>query len=101
MTITVNAVPIGDAEIAAEMQYHLAPTAAAAHTAAAQALVVRELLVQEARRRGLDTVADNALDALLAGQVAVPEAGEDACRRYFAAHRAHFRTPELYEAHHI
>lgn len=101
MTIEVNGTVIGEREIAAEMQYHPAPGAAEARDAAARALVVRELLVQEARRFGLEADEETALDQLLETQVNVPDADDAACRRYYAGHRRQFRTPELYEAHHI
>ena len=101
MTITVNGAAVGEHDIAAETQNHPAPSAVAAREAAAQALVIRELLVQEARRLGLDPDEEGAFDELLAGQISVPEADEATCRRYYERHRASFRTPELYEAHHI
>ena len=104
MTITVNGVAIGDAEIAAEMQYHPASSATKARAAAAQALVVRELLAQEAARLGFTAAeADgaSAFDRLLAAQIDIPDADEAACRRYYDANRARFRSPELYEAAHI
>ena len=77
MTITVNGVAIGDAEIAAEMQYHPASSATKARAAAAQALVVRELLAQEAARLGFTAAeADgaSAFDRLLAAQIDIPDA---------------------------
>ena len=101
MTITVNGVAIGDAEIAAEMQYHPASDVAAARSAATEALVVRELLMQEARRLGSDTQDSGVLDRLLAEHVPAPAADEATCRRYYDTHRRRFRTPELYEARHI
>lgn len=104
MAIAVNGVTIGDADIAAEMQYHPASSAAQARAAAAQALVVRELLAQEAARLSIaDDGADgeSPFDRLLAAEVAVPEPDEAACRRYYQANRPRFRSPELYEAAHI
>lgn len=105
MQITVNGVAIGDPEIAAEMQYHPAPSVARARKAAAQALVVRELLSQEVVRLGLesDEEADglSAFDRLLSAEISVPEPDDAACLRYYRANRARFRSPELYEAAHI
>ncbi len=102
MAITVNGVAIGDEAIAAEMQYHPASSLAAAHAAAAQALVVRELLAQEARRLGFaDGEDDTALDRLLAEQIPLADPDEEECRAYYRAHPERFRTQELYEAHHI
>ena len=51
-TIRVNDIEIGAAWIAEEMQYHPAASAEEAQRAAAEALVVRELLRQEARAQG-------------------------------------------------
>jgi peptidyl-prolyl cis-trans isomerase C len=101
MTITVNGTVISDREIAAEMQYHPAPSVAQARDAAARALVVRQLLLQEARRLGFDGEDEGALDRLLASEVSVPEADDAACQRYYKRHRHRLRTLELYEAHHI
>jgi peptidyl-prolyl cis-trans isomerase C len=101
MTIAVNGKLIRDEEIAAEMQYHPAPTLRGAVDAAARALVVRELLAQEAARLGLDSNDEAAFDRLLAAQVSVPDADDDTRRRYYRANQRRFRSPELYEASHI
>ena len=52
--VSVNGVTIRHDEISREAQNHPAPTPIAAWTAAARALAVRELLLQEARRSGLE-----------------------------------------------
>lgn len=110
---SVNGVAIAEAAIAAEMQNHPAASAAAARAEAERALAVRELLLQEARRLGLEagpqrpgdgprrTAEDALIDRLLEQQVAVPEADEAACRRYYENNPKRFRTPDLYEAAHI
>ena len=54
MRVAVNGVEIPEPAILAEMQNHPAGNAEAAMTAAARALVVRELLLQEAQSRGLE-----------------------------------------------
>jgi peptidyl-prolyl cis-trans isomerase C len=98
--IRVNDVEIGAAAVAAEMQYHPAASAEEAQRAAAEALVVRELLRQEAAARGLG--ADDAgVEALLAEAVTVPQPDEESCRRYYANNRKRFRSPDLVEAQHI
>jgi peptidyl-prolyl cis-trans isomerase C len=114
MTIRVNGVEIGGTAIHAEMQNHPAKTASAAMREAAQALVVRELLLQEAARLGL--AADDADDVddeegvlpeealigrLIEREVKMPDAGEEECRRYYEANRARFRSPDLFDAQHI
>jgi peptidyl-prolyl cis-trans isomerase C len=120
MTIRVNGVEISGAAIHAEMQHHPAATASAAMREAAQALVVRELLLQEAARLGLapapattpapaaageerdGELPEEALIArLIEREVRTPEAGEDECRRYYDANRRRFRSPELFDAQHI
>ena len=52
-TILVNGAEIPPAAVAAEMQYHPAPSRQQAWTAAATALVIRQLLLQEAARLGI------------------------------------------------
>ncbi len=111
--ISVNGTGIGDAEIDAEMQYHPAPTRAAARKNAAEALVVRRLLLDEVARLGvsvdeparengaLETEEEAVIRALLAREIATPEPDEAACRRYYEGHRRRFHSPELFEAAHI
>lgn len=99
-TIRVNDVEIGAARIAEEMQYHPAASAEAARRAAAEALVVRELLRQEARTRGFGD-GDEAVEELLEAAVATPEPDEASCRRYYESNRKRFRSPDLVEAQHI
>lgn len=101
MPITVNGKLIRDEEIAVEMQYHPASTMRKAVDAAARALVVRELLMQEAARLGLAASDESKLDRLLDGQIAVPDADQATCRRYYETNRKRFRNDELYEACHI
>ena len=60
--VRVNGVEITPEAIAAEIQHHPAPDAETAWVEAARALVVRELLLQEASRIGLE--AEPALKAI-------------------------------------
>lgn len=108
MTVRVNDVEIGEPAIAAELQYHPAGSAEAAWEQAALALVVREVLRQEARRSEIavadagETPADDAaIEALLAREIAVPTADEETCRRYYEANRRRFRMQDRYLADHI
>lgn len=111
---SVNGVAIPQAAIAAEMQNHPAASPDAAWSEAARALAVREMLLQEARRRGLEPAAtaddddgralteeDALIDRLLDAEITVPDADEETCRRYYANNLQRFRTPELFEAAHI
>lgn len=106
--VRVNGREIAPAAIAQEMQHHPAPEAEAAWRAAAQALVVRELLLAEAARRGLSPETaggetdDEALIGALLDQAVEPEAPSDSeCRRWYDANRDRLRTASLYEASHV
>lgn len=110
MEIRVNGVAIAEQAIHAEMQNHPADNAGAAMEEAARALVVRALLLQEADRLGIEAPADDPDGALpeelriarlIEREVAMPEADEATCRRYFEANRARFRSPDLFAAQHI
>ncbi len=111
--VIVNGVEIAPEAIAEEIQHHPAPDAETAWVEAARALAVRELLLQEARRLGLeaDPEADEAgrteaeddalIRELLEQEVQPACAGEGECRRYHEANVDRFRTPDLFEAAHI
>lgn len=73
-----------------------------------------ELLRQAAQRQGLLAVGDlpsldgvlsetasAAIEALLEGEIRIPEPDEAACRRYFDAHAARFAEGERVQASHI
>ena len=111
--IRINEVTIPPAAILAEAQNHPAETPEAALGAAAEALVVRELLLQEARRQDVgattqvddkgrsETEEDALIRDLLARNVTVPEADEVTCRRYYDNNPGRFCSPDLFEAAHI
>lgn len=111
--VIVNGVEIMPEAIAEEIQHHPAPDAETAWIEAARALAVRELLLQEARRLGLDAepeadeagraeADDDALIRILLEEKVQPACGEEeACRRYYQANVDRFRTPDLFEAAHI
>lgn len=111
--ISVNGVSISEAEILAEAQHHPAENPGAAVVKAAQAFVIRELLLQEAARLGieaapetdvagrLETGEDATIRALLDREVEVPSADEDACRRFYDNNPGRFSSGTLYEARHI
>lgn len=111
--VSVNGVEVAEGAIAAEMQNHPAASPDAAWAAAAQALAIQQLLLQEARRQGLTacpglqddrsapTEEDALIDRLLKGEVGVPDADERTCRRYYENNRQRFQSPELFEAAHI
>lgn len=111
--VVVNGVEITAEAIAQEAQQHPAPDGKTAWTAAARALAMRELLLQEARRLGIEAepevddagreeLAEEASIRALLEQEATPLAPtEEECRRHYAANAGRFRTPDLFEAAHI
>lgn len=99
--IRVNGTPIDEAAVLAEMQYHPAASAEEAGRRAAEALVIRELLLQRAAALGYSREDEDAIDRVIAAEVALPAPDEESCRRYFEANRSQFRSPTLYEARHI
>ena len=111
--VRVNGVEIEPEAIAREIQHHPAPDAETAWIEAARALAVRELLLQEARRLGLqaepetdDTgrveAEDDALvRALLESELQPESPADEECLRYYEAQAHRFRTPDLFEASHI
>lgn len=104
MSVSINGVAISEDAIAAEATHHA--DVPAPRDAAARALAIRELLLQRARKLGLEVPdaedADDAvIDMLFAREVKVPEPTEAECRRYYDGHREQFRSGDLVEASHI
>jgi len=111
--VRVDGVEISPEVIAQEIQHHPAPDAETAWLGAARALVIRELLLREARRRGLEVFAEadeegrseteeDALIRTLLDEAVDPELpADEECRRFYEARRDRFRTPDLFEAAHI
>jgi peptidyl-prolyl cis-trans isomerase C len=111
--VAVNGVIIPRVAIAREAQHHPAQTPAASMRAATEALVIRELLLQEARRQAVvpapqcddrgrrETAEEAMIRAVVEHEVAVPTPTETEVVRYYDANRSRFRTPDLYEARHI
>ncbi len=95
------------------MQHHPAEKPIAAWQQAARALVIRELLLQEARRAAItpqpmsdangrrETDEEAMIRGLIEREVAVPEPDNESCRRYYDRNRVRFRSPDIYEASHI
>ncbi len=113
--VTVNGVAISPAAIASEAQNHPAPQGkpGLAWRAAARALALREVLLQEARARGLQAegreiapgqieTADEALIRALLEQAITPQVpGPADLHAVYAANPDRFRAPDLWEAAHI
>jgi peptidyl-prolyl cis-trans isomerase C len=112
-TVSVNGTVIPREVIAQEVQNHPAEKPLLAWQAAARALVVRELLLQEARRLGIDavplrdpggrteTAEEAAMRALVEQEVVTPVPDEAACLRFYQQNRQRFRSGDLFEAAHI
>lgn len=111
--VVVNGVAIAHDTISREAQNHPARTPTAAWTAAARALVVREVLLQEALRLELcpvpatdgagrtETDEEALVRGLVEQEVATPVPTQDECRRYYERNRHRFRAADIYEASHI
>jgi peptidyl-prolyl cis-trans isomerase C len=111
--VTVNGVAISRKAIAAEVQNFPAANPGEGWRAATRALVIRELLIQEARSLAIpleqradadgrrESEEDALIRALLEREVRVPEADETTLRRFYDRNRPRFRSAPLYEADHI
>jgi peptidyl-prolyl cis-trans isomerase C len=111
--VTVNGVVISRKAIAAEVQNVPARNPGEGWRAATRALVIRELLLQEAGRLAVpiepqadadgrvETDEDATVRALVEREVRVPEADEATLRRFYDNNRHRFTTPPLFEADHI
>jgi len=100
--ISVNGVPIDKDSVRREMQHHPAGTRDEAERQAATALVVRELLVQRARRREIAGASeDERIANLIEQEVRVPEPTDEEVARYYRRNTLRFMTSPLYEAAHI
>jgi peptidyl-prolyl cis-trans isomerase C len=111
--VTVNGTEIPRAEIARETQNHPAKSPIEAWKAAAQALAIRELLLQEARRLNIgaqpmaydegrrETEDESLVRLVIENGVTTPKASVDDCERYYAQNLRRFRSPSIFEASHI
>lgn len=112
-TVSVNGVVIAHDRIAQEIQHHPSGSVVKAWQAAARALVVRELLLQEAAKCELratpeedgdgrkETDEEALMRTLVESAITIPEPDEPSCRRYYEGNRRRFRSHDLYEAAHI
>jgi peptidyl-prolyl cis-trans isomerase C len=111
--VKLNGVVLPPHMIAAEAQHHPSQTPAAAFQAAARAIIVRTLLLEEANREavaaepemiapGKRELDDEArIRALMEARIPVVDPDEDQCRAYYDAAPSRYRSPALYEASHI
>ena len=110
LQIQVNGVPIDADAIAAEVQYHPAESLPQAQHQAAVALVVQQVLLQEAKRLEIDQVEPESdeqspeearIRTLLDRQVQVPVPDDTTARTFYSTHRDRFCSSPLYEVAHI
>ena len=111
--VSVNGAVIAHDLISRETQNHPAANPVLAWTAATRALVVRELLLQEAKRIGLcteprvddmgrrETEAEALVRGVIETQVRAPIPDAESCRRYYDANAARFRSSDIFECAHI
>ena len=111
--VSVNGTVIGGQDILREARNHQDQQPADAWKSAATALVVKELLIQEARRLAItgmpmndgegrtETSEEAAIRSLVEREAAAPSPTDEECRRYYGANRPRFRSATLTEASHI
>ena len=111
--VRVNGFEIPVDQITREIQNHPAPNPLEAREAAVRALVVKELLLQEARRRGCsgtpieldkgvrESEQDARVRALLDKAISIPSPTEAECRRFYDANIVRFQSPAIWEPAHI
>ena len=111
--IKLNGVVLPPQMIASEAQHHPARTPAAAFDAAARALIIRTLLLEQAKRLNIVAEPDwveagkRELDdearirALMESEIQMSEPSEQACRALYEESPNRFRTADLFEASHI
>jgi len=105
--VSVNGMGITAGQISAEAQYHPAENLSDAKEMAMRALVVRELLLQEAQNKGIFEgrcgVKDEqaVIDELLKMEVKIPEPDKKSCERYYKSNKQRFVTSPLFQVSHI
>ena len=111
--ISVNGTQISFDAIDAETQLHPASNPGEARREAIQALIIRELLIQEAAAKKIvaepkmiepgkrEVDEDAAIRVLLEQEVESPKADENASARYYEANKGKFASETIYEASHI
>lgn len=112
-SITVNGVEIPRDEIARETQHHPAARPIDAWVEAAQALVIRELLIQEAHNLELapepltdddgrmETDEEALVRQLVEHEVPLPSPDHEICLRMYNQFKHRFRSPDIFSVRHI
>ena len=105
--ITVNGVAIEEKALANELQYHPNANFEVVVQQAGQALVIRQLLIDEAKKQGIlssstDAANDEeAMQKLVESNISYDAPTEDICQRYYENNKAKFMTMPLMEVDHI
>lgn len=111
--ISVGGVEISPTDIAAEAQNHPASSHEEAWTRAAEALVIRRLLLDQADKLGIEATDlmaadghrlapdDARIELLLEQEVSTPTADDATAKRFYDQHQERFSSPTIVEAEHI
>ena len=105
--ITVNGVAIPEKDLANELQYHPNKNFNVVVQQAGQALVIRQLLIDEAKKQGYlsasaDTANDEeAMQKLVEANISYDAPTDEICQRYFDNNKDKFMTMPLMEVDHI
>lgn len=102
--ISVNGTVIPESTFAAELQYHQDPNFEVVVQNAGQALVVKQLLILEAKKQGFSQSSlseEESLQQLISDKVSYKDPNEDDCHRYFTNNPSKFTTVPLMEVDHI
>ena len=107
--LRVNGRVIGAGKIEQEARHHAAANPEEARAHAARALAVRELLLAEADRQGIDgsehlsgeTAEDAQIRQLIERNIAITEPAESDCLRYYRANQNALRSDDEHEVSHI
>ncbi len=101
--IRVNDVAITDEAVFQEMQYHPSENRLEATDAAAKALLVKEILRQEAIKQGLmnakadEFEQEKSILKLVEDNVTTPQASLEVCHRYYEQNRERFKAKDSEE----
>ena len=105
--ITVNGVTVPEKDLANELQYHPNENFNVVVQQAGQALVIRQILLNEAKKQGLlsdsaDSANDEeAMQKLVESNISYDAPNAEICQRYFNSNKEKFMTMPLMEVDHI
>lgn len=105
--ITIDGVAIPEQDLANELQYHPNANFAVVVQQAGQALVIRQLLINEAKKQGLlsssaeITNEEEAVQKVVESNISYEAPNDDICQRYYDNNKEKFMTMPLMEVDHI